>query len=111
MERIWLKSYPAGVPADIKFDEFKSVGALVDKKVVEFAGRPAFHCMGKSISFAELDQLSKTFGAWLQSKGYGKGVRVAIMMPRLISGWPNFALSAAITMSHCMASSLPPPSA
>ena len=84
MERIWLKSYPAGVPADITFDEFKSVGALVDKKVVEFAGRPAFHCMGKSISFAELDQLSKTFGAWLQSKGYGKGVRVAIMMPNCL---------------------------
>jgi long-chain acyl-CoA synthetase len=84
MERIWLKSYPAGVPADIRYDEFKSVGALVDKKVVEFAGRPAFHCMGKTITFAELDQLSKTFGAWLQSKGYGKGVRVAIMMPNCL---------------------------
>jgi len=84
MERIWLKSYPAGVPADIKFDEYKSVGALVDKKVVEFAARPAFHCMGKTITFGELDQLSKAFGAWLQSKGYGKGVRVAIMMPNCL---------------------------
>jgi len=84
MERIWLKSYPAGVPADIKFDEFKSVGALVDKKVVEFRERAAFHCMGKTISFGELDALSRAFGAWLQSKGYGKGVRVAIMMPNCL---------------------------
>jgi len=84
MDRIWLKSYPPGVPADIKFDEFKSVGALVDKKVVEFRERPAFHCMGKTISFGELDTLSRAFGAWLQSKGYGKGVRVAIMMPNCL---------------------------
>jgi len=84
MERIWLKSYPAGVPADIKFDEFKSVGDLVDKKVVEFRARPAFHCMGKTISFGELDALSRQFGAWLQSKGYGKGARVAIMMPNCL---------------------------
>jgi long-chain acyl-CoA synthetase len=84
MDRIWLKSYPAGVPADIKFDEFKSVGALVDKKVVEYRERPAFHCMGKTISFGELDAMSRAFGAWLQSKGYGKGVRVAIMMPNCL---------------------------
>ncbi|MGH8690673.1 MAG: long-chain-fatty-acid--CoA ligase [Burkholderiales bacterium] len=84
MERIWLKSYPHGVPADVKFDEFKSVGALVDRKVVEFRERPAFHCMGKTISFGELDALSRTFGAWLQSKGYGKGARVAIMMPNCL---------------------------
>jgi len=84
MDRIWLKSYPPGVPADIKFDEFKSVGALVDKKVVEFRERPAFHCMGKTISFGELDEQSRAFGAWLQSKGYGKGVRVAIMMPNCL---------------------------
>src|SRR6185295_10350109 len=84
MDRIWLKSYPPGVPADIKFDEFKSVGALVDKKVVEFRERPAFHCMGKTISFGELDALSRAFGAWLQSKGYGKAARVAIMMPNCL---------------------------
>jgi len=84
MDRIWLKSYPPGVPADIKFDEFKSVGALVDKKVVEFRERPAFHCMGKTIGFGELDALSRAFGVWLQSKGYGKGVRVAIMMPNCL---------------------------
>jgi long-chain acyl-CoA synthetase len=84
MERIWLKTYPAGVPADIRFDEFKSVGELVDRKVVEYRDRPAFHCMGKTISFGELDALSRKFGAWLQTKGYGKGARVAIMMPNCL---------------------------
>ncbi|HYT48524.1 MAG TPA: AMP-binding protein, partial [Burkholderiales bacterium] len=84
MERIWLKSYPPGVPADIRYDEFKSVGDLVDHKVAEFRERPAFHSMGKTISFGELDALSRAFGAWLQSKGYGKGVRVAIMMPNCL---------------------------
>jgi len=84
MERIWLKSYPPGVPADIRYDEFQSVGDLVDHKVAEFRERPAFHCMGKTISFGELDALSRAFGAWLQSKGYAKGVRVAIMMPNCL---------------------------
>ena len=84
MEKIWLKSYPTGVPAEIDYSQYKSVGDLVDKKVVEFSDRPAFHCMGKTISFGELDRLSRAFGAWLQSKGYGKGVRVAIMMPNCL---------------------------
>ena len=84
MERIWLKSYPAGVPAEVDYKQFKSVGDLVDKKVVEFSDRPAFHCMGKTISFGDLDRMTRAFGAWLQSKGYGKGVRVAIMMPNCL---------------------------
>ena len=84
MERIWLKSYPPGVPADIACDQFKSVGDLVDRKVAEYRSRPAFHCMGKTITFGELDRLSRSFGAWLQSKGYAKGVRVAIMMPNCL---------------------------
>jgi long-chain acyl-CoA synthetase len=84
MERIWLKSYPAGVPADIRFDEFRSIGDLVERKVAEFRERPAFHCMGKTITFGELDELSRAFGAWLQANGHGKGARVAIMMPNCL---------------------------
>jgi long-chain acyl-CoA synthetase len=84
MEKIWLKSYPPGVPAEIDYAQYKSVGDLVDKKVVEFRDRPAFHCMGKTISFGDLDDMSRAFGAWLQSKGYGKGVRVALMMPNCL---------------------------
>jgi long-chain acyl-CoA synthetase len=84
MEKIWLKSYPPGVPAEIDYRQYQSVGDLVDKKVVEFSDRPAFHCMGRTISFGELDRLSRAFGVWLQSKGYGKGARVALMMPNCL---------------------------
>ena len=49
------------------------------------ASGPAFHCMGKTISFGELDRMSRDFGAWLQSKGLAKGARVAIMMPNCCS--------------------------
>ncbi len=84
MDRIWLTSYPEGVPADIRYDAYKSVGDLFEKSVRQYAERPAFHCMGKTISFAELDRLSRDFGAWLQSKGLAKGARVAIMMPNVL---------------------------
>jgi len=84
MERIWLKSYPAGVPAEISYSEYKSVGELFEKSAKQFAARPAFHNMGKTITFGELDKLSRAFGAWLQSKGLAKGARVAIMMPNVL---------------------------
>ena len=84
MDKIWLKSYPPGIPAEVDYSRYKSVGDLVDQKVVEFSDRPAFHCMGKTISFGELDRMTRAFGAWLQSKGYGKGVRVALMMPNCL---------------------------
>jgi long-chain acyl-CoA synthetase len=84
MERIWLKSYPPGVPADIDPAEYKSLVELFEKSVRQYADRPAFHSMGKGISFAQLDKLSRDFGAWLQSKGLAKGTRVAIMMPNCL---------------------------
>ena len=52
MERIWLKSYQPGMPADVTWNEFRSVGDLFEKSCDKFAGRPAFHCMGKTLSFA-----------------------------------------------------------
>jgi long-chain acyl-CoA synthetase len=84
MERIWLKSYPPGMPADVTWNEFKSVGELFEKSCAKFAGRPAFHCMGKTLSFAEIDKMSRDFAAWLQAKGLPKGARVAIMMPNCL---------------------------
>jgi len=84
MERIWLKSYPPGVPTEITFDQYKSVGELFDKCVRQFAERPAFHNMGKTITFGELDRLSRDFGAWLQARGLPKGARIAIMMPNVL---------------------------
>ncbi len=84
MERIWVKSYPPGIPADIKPDQYRSLGDLIEKCVTQYADRPAFHSMGKDISFAELDRLSRDFAAWLQSRGLKKGTRVAIMMPNCL---------------------------
>jgi long-chain acyl-CoA synthetase len=84
MERIWLKSYPAGVPADIDPKKWRSLIELFDKSIDKYRSRPAFHNMGKSISFDELDKRSRDFGAWLQAKGLAKGARVAIMMPNCL---------------------------
>ena len=84
MEKIWLKSYPPGVPAEVDYSDYKSVGDLFEKCVKQYADRPAFHCMGKTITFAELDRLSAAFGAWIQSMGLAKGARVALMMPNVL---------------------------
>jgi long-chain acyl-CoA synthetase len=84
MDRIWLKSYPAGVPADVDWKTYKSIGALFEESVAKFKDRDAFHSMGKTISFAELDAKSRDFAAWLQAKGLQKGARVAIMMPNCL---------------------------
>ena len=84
MDRIWLKSYPPGIAADVAYDEYRSIGDLFDKSAAQYRAQPAFECMGKSISFGELDQRSRDFGAWLQAKGLGKGARVAIMLPNVL---------------------------
>jgi long-chain acyl-CoA synthetase len=84
VERIWLKQYPKGVPADIDVNEFASLRDVFEESCSKYATRPSFTCMGKSITFAELDTLSATFGAWLQSQGCVKGTRVALMMPNIL---------------------------
>ena len=55
MEKIWLKSYPEGVPAEIDVDEFKSIGEMFDRSVRAFRDRVAYTNMGKSITYGELD--------------------------------------------------------
>ncbi|MGH8748880.1 MAG: long-chain-fatty-acid--CoA ligase [Burkholderiales bacterium] len=84
MERIWLKSYPPGMPAEVTWDEFKSIGELFEKCAAKFADRPAYHCMGRTLTFAEVDRMSRAFAAWLQAKGLAKGTRIAIMMPNCL---------------------------
>src|SRR3989442_3516934 len=81
MDRIWLKSYPPGVPAEVDYKNHKSLGDLFEKSVAQYRDRAAFHSMGKTLSFGELDKMTRDFGAWLQAKGLPKGARVAIMMP------------------------------
>lgn len=84
MEKIWLKSYPPGVPAEIDWHQYKSLGDLFEKNCRQFHDRPAYTNMGATISFGELERLSRAFGAWLQSKGLRKGARIAIMMPNCL---------------------------
>ncbi len=84
MEKIWLKHYPKGVPAEIDINEYASVSEVFEESVGKFPTRPAFTCMGKTLTFAELDTLSSAFGAWLQSMGCKKGTRVALMMPNIL---------------------------
>ncbi len=85
MEKIWLKSYPPGVPAEVDVDEFRSVGDLFEKSCRAFAARTAYINMEKGITYAELDRLAAQFGGYLQSElGLAKGARVAIMMPNVL---------------------------
>ena len=84
MDRIWLKSYPKGVPAEIDVNTYASLRDVFDSVVAEFGPRPAYTCMGKSITFADLDRASAAFGAFLQGRGLKKGARVALMMPNIL---------------------------
>src|SRR3979490_1598108 len=84
MERIWLKQYPAGVPADIDVTQYASLVELLEESFKKFSDRKAFICMDKSISYRELDELSAALGAYLQSKGLATGPRVALMMPSVL---------------------------
>ena len=82
-ERIWLSSYPAGVPADIDASIYPSLVALMEESFQKHANKVAYSFMGKDISFAQTDRLSQAFAAYLQSLGLAKGDRVAIMMPNV----------------------------
>jgi long-chain acyl-CoA synthetase len=82
-ERIWLSSYPAGVPADIDASIYPSLVALMEESFQKHANKVAYSFMGKDISFAQTDRLSQVFAAYLQSLGLAKGDRVAIMMPNV----------------------------
>jgi long-chain acyl-CoA synthetase len=84
VDRIWLASYPKGVPATIDVGSYASVRELFEEVCAKYASRPAFTCMGRTITFAELDAQSSAFGAWLQGQGLRKGARVALMMPNIL---------------------------
>ncbi len=84
MEKIWLKSYPPGVPSEIDATQYRSLVHLLEESFQKYASRNAFVCMDKFITYADLDQHSKRLGAWLQSRGMKKGARVAVMMPNVL---------------------------
>ncbi|WP_295959162.1 long-chain-fatty-acid--CoA ligase [Rhodoferax sp.] len=82
-ERIWLSSYPPGVPADIDPTRYASLQALLEESFQKYADRTAYSFMGKDLSYGETDTLSRQFAAYLQSLGLAKGDRVAVMMPNV----------------------------
>jgi long-chain acyl-CoA synthetase len=82
-DRPWLAAYPQGVPADIDPTQYASLVALMDEAFRQYADRVAYSFMGKDISFAQTDALSRAFAAYLQGLGLVKGDRVAIMMPNV----------------------------
>jgi long-chain acyl-CoA synthetase len=84
VERPWLSQYPPGVPAEIDVAEYQSVRDVFEESCRTYAKRPAFTCMGRQITFADLDALSSTFGGWLQSVGCTRGTRIALMMPNIL---------------------------
>jgi len=85
VDRIWLKSYPSGVPTDIDPDLCASLTEMFDKVCAAYGHLPAYTNMGATLSFAQLDELSRAFAAWLQRKsGLTAGDRVALMMPNIL---------------------------
>jgi long-chain acyl-CoA synthetase len=85
MERIWLKSYPEGVPAEIDLSAVGSLGDFICASLETFRARAAFVSMGKAMSYGELDLKSRAFASYLQNvAGLPQGARVALMMPNLL---------------------------
>ncbi len=84
MDRIWLNSYPPGVPPDIDIDHIPSLVALFENACRTYAEKVAYISMGKTMTYGQLDAESQAFAGWLQSLGLKKGERVALMMPNLL---------------------------
>ncbi len=82
--RPWLKNYPKGLPANIDVDRYPNLNSFLNEAMEKFADKPAFYCMGKTMTYGELDKASNQLGAYLQSRGLKPGDRVAIMMPNLL---------------------------
>jgi long-chain acyl-CoA synthetase len=84
MQKPWLKSYPADVPAEIDTSKYGSLVDLLEEAFKKYAKRDAAACMGKHITYGEIDRMSQSMAAWLQSLGLKRGARVAIMMPNVL---------------------------
>ena len=83
MDKIWLKQYPAGVPAQIQVDLYPSLVALMEESFTKYRNLPAYLFMGKTVTFGQVDDASRALAAYLQSLGMDKGDRVAVMLPNV----------------------------
>ncbi|UNK21627.1 long-chain-fatty-acid--CoA ligase FadD [Yersinia intermedia] len=85
MEKVWLKRYPADVPAEIDPDRYSSLVEMFENAALRYADQPAFINMGEVMTFRKLEERSRAFAAYLQQGlGLQKGDRVALMMPNLL---------------------------
>jgi long-chain acyl-CoA synthetase len=84
MDKIWLKSYPPGIPADIDTTQLRSLRELLEVACARYADRVAFAQMGTEMTYHQLDELTRAFAAWLQRAGFSKGDRIAIMLPNCL---------------------------
>lgn len=91
MEKVWLKSYPPGVPHEIAPEQYRSVAHLLEESFRKHAASPFSVCMDRWMRYGELDRLSAALGAWLQGLGLEPGARVAIMLPNV----PQFGVTMA----------------
>lgn len=84
-EKVWLKEYPEGVPAEIDVNEFASVVDILERSCERFGDRPAYENFGAALSYDDLDRLTQDFASYLQNVlGFNKGDRIAVMMPNLL---------------------------
>ena len=84
MDKFWLGSYEKGVVPEIDPTQYRSLTHLLEEAFRKYADRDAYACMGKSITYAELDAMSQRVAAWLQNRGLKPGARVALMMPNIL---------------------------
>ena len=94
MEKIWLKSYPPGVPHDVQPEQYRSVAHLLEESFRKHASSPFSVCMDQWMSYGELERLSAALGAYLQGLGLEPGARVAIMLPNI----PQFGVTMAAVL-------------
>ena len=84
MERIWLAQYPQGTPAEVSLDAGTTLVDVFRRSCERFASRPAFHNLGTTLSYADVDARSRDFAAWLTANGMSKGERIALMLPNVL---------------------------
>ena len=80
----WLKKYPEGVPANINADAYPNLISLLEATFKKYGKKPAFSCMGKEITFEQVDKMSMQFAAYLHSRGLEPGDKIALMMPNML---------------------------
>jgi long-chain acyl-CoA synthetase len=84
VKKIWTAAYPKGAPTEINPDRFSSIPELLEDCLNKYSDRPAYHNLGVTLSFRDIDRLSRNFAAFLQSKGLKQGDRIALQMPNLL---------------------------